>query len=278
MTGHAVLLLALTISAQAAAAGDVDRLDAEAKQLWEEKRHEAALAKFELAYTLDPSPYFLAQRGLVEEKLERWVASEEHLAAALKSQHPKIEPFRSILETKLLQVRSRIGDLVIEGEPAGAEVWVGGIWRGVLPLRTSLRVAAGRAEVQVNAPGYAHKAQTVVVPAAQRARVDIRLEKLPITELPGLGPEPTAAAPFLSRWVGVGSMVAGTAALATGAWWFLRDTTCPRPNPNYTCLGTGKPPAPGVALLLGGAVMVGGGIWLTVSGRGATQLGLAGRF
>src|SRR5438445_68534 len=91
MLGLALALLAPGI-AIAQAAGSGDALLREGVELRRQGRDEDALEAFRRAYERDHSAVALAQMGLAEQAVGRWLASEEHVRGALgMTDHPWIQ-------------------------------------------------------------------------------------------------------------------------------------------------------------------------------------------
>jgi len=116
-------------------------------------RDAQALEAFERAYRMAADAPTLAQIALAEQALRRWVAAEAHMVEALGSNAPWIVRNRATLEQSLADIRQHLGSLMVEGEPAGAEVRVRGAVAGTIPLRSALRVESGVASLEVRAPG-----------------------------------------------------------------------------------------------------------------------------
>lgn len=244
---------------------------------------ERALAEFRKAHTVSPSARSLAQMGLAEQALKRWVDAEQHLAEALDDPNPWVQKNRSALESSLETVRDHVGELMVQG-PTGARVTVNGRDAGVVPLRGPVRVSAGEASLVVTAPGHREFSRWVTV----RGRGS---ETIVVTLTPVAAPAPAAAAPPLSqpssptrdteRWTGrqlagAGLLVAGVAGVAIGATLFILDgnQSC-TPRPGLSCEGERASKAP--ALILGGAgVAAGVAGWVLIRDRRTgTQVGVS---
>jgi hypothetical protein len=138
-----------------------------------------ALAHFQKAYQLLQTPRTEAQLGLCEQASGYPVEAEKHLSEALESpEHPFIAKNRSLLEQDLALARTQIGDVIVEGGPPGATVFVNGAAAGTLPLAAPIRVAAGKAGIEVRAAGYITSTQPVHVFAGQQQRLAINLKKV----------------------------------------------------------------------------------------------------
>ena len=141
-----------------------------------DKRDAEALELFEKANALSPSPRAMAQIGLAEQALGRWVAAEQHLSAALASKDdPWIRKFSAALEDGLRVVRSHLASLQVEVNVTGAEVWVNGVVVATTPMREPVRVPAATAVIAVRAPGHVSAEVRRNIEAGQLIRETITL-------------------------------------------------------------------------------------------------------
>jgi hypothetical protein len=154
------------------------------------KRNAAeALRLFERADSLKSSPKTIAQRGVAEQWLQRWAASEQHLSSALaRSDDPWVAKNQAVIEKARTMVRSHLGELVITGSPSGAQIWVQEPRQnprvlGALPLPGPVWVAPGELGLQINAPGYQPGRQITTVEPGKRQVVNVTLDKLKLIEL-----------------------------------------------------------------------------------------------
>jgi hypothetical protein len=196
-TGAVAGFIALVVGLEECRADpvEVEEQIAKGNELRRQGHDQQALPFFQKAYQLLQTPRTEAQLGLCEEASGYPVEAEKHLSEALESpEHPFIAKNRSILEQDLAFVRTQIGDVIVEGGPSGATVFVNGAATGTLPLAAPIRVAAGKTGIEVRAPGYVTAKQPVHVSAGQQQRLTITLEKV-------------AAAP---AGVGAGSTTPGT--------------------------------------------------------------------
>lgn len=141
----------------------------------------AALAEYETAYRLFPTPRGAAQLGLCNHALGRWIESQRYISEALRAKKdPWVIKNREILSQSLEAVKTRIGFVALQGDPAGASVKVNGAVVGQLPLSAPIRVVAGDVEVSVRAPGYRSWQSTVAVKGGESSELFVTLEKEPI--------------------------------------------------------------------------------------------------
>jgi hypothetical protein len=182
--------------AKAADTAEVEALIRQGVDLRQQGRDERALPFFQKAYDLAPTPRTAGQLGLAEMATGYWLDAEQHLAMALESpDHPWVAKNKQALEDALKQVRTNIGDLVIEGGPPGATVTVDKKAVGALPLPGPVRVAKGKVNVEVSAPGYATATSSVHVPGAGQQRLVVTLEKVAAATGPGPAPPTPQANP-----------------------------------------------------------------------------------
>jgi hypothetical protein len=160
-------------------AAEVEALIAKGNELRRAGTPGPALPYFQKAYQLARTPRTAGQLGLAELAAGYPVEAAEHLAAALESpKDPSIVKYRQMLADALATARSQIGELAIQGSPAGAEVEVNGRVVGVLPLSSPVKLAARNTEIVVRAPGYSERRQLVPIAGGQRHDLAVNLEKV----------------------------------------------------------------------------------------------------
>src|SRR5215471_13322906 len=122
-------------------------------QLRERGDDEAALEAFRKAHELLPDARSLAQMGLAEQALGRWIDARGHLREALiQERDPWITRRRDVLERAVRAIDDHLGELDVLGGVPGAEVKVNGHAVGALPLARPLVVPAGTVTLEVSAP------------------------------------------------------------------------------------------------------------------------------
>lgn len=143
---------------------DADALIAQGVTLRTQQRDAEALALFERANAMTPSPRALAQIALAEQALNRWVAAERHLREALASaSDPWIARNAPALRSALGVIDSHLGRLEVRTNVPGAELWVSAVREGTLPLTAPLRVPVGSLPIEVRAAGYQPATRTVTI-------------------------------------------------------------------------------------------------------------------
>lgn len=180
-TTIALVLAGATVHAQST---DPEVLLREGVALRRAHRDGEALARFEAAYRVLHSPRALAQVGLAEQALGRWVEAESHVSEALAvSDDPWIATNSPALRAALGVIGQHLGGLWVEGVE-GAEVFVDGQRVATLPMATPLRRIAGSVVIEVRAAGHESVRRPLVVPPGGEAREIIRMARAPSPELP----------------------------------------------------------------------------------------------
>jgi hypothetical protein len=258
-----MLQVVFTLLALAAPASEADRLIDRGVDLREEGKDLEALELFQRAYEMNKSPRAMAQIGLAQQALGRWVDAEASLAKAIaESKHPWIKTRRAALESALAKVRERVGRVEILGT-AGAQVAIDGRVAGTLPLTQPVSVVAGTIAVEVSGEGYLPVTRTVVVPAGGLARETIELVKKPAdppkvaVEQPPPGPKTSTSDPPkadvetvapVDRGGGgslttVAFITGGAAVAAAGVgttFLFVRNSHVSKYNDDNVCLAGGR--------------------------------------
>jgi hypothetical protein len=187
-----------------------------------------ALPLMQKAYNLAHTARTAAQLGLVEIALGYWLQAERHLAESLTStRDPWIHKNRAELERALAGVRASIGEVDIQGAPAGAEVFVNGQLVGSLPLSKPPRVGDGPVHVEVKAVGFKTSIHDLTMTRGRRQALTVKLEPVastyrpsqipsprPIATEPADRPEPGSALRLTSYVMAAAAVAAGGFAVA----------------------------------------------------------------
>jgi hypothetical protein len=236
LRGIVAVLIVLAIVWQAtpahADAAEVEALIAKGNELRRAGKPGPALPYFQKAYELAHTPRTTGQLGLAELAAGYPVEAADHLATALESPNdPSIGKYRQMLADALTMARGQIGELAVQGSPAGAEVLVDGRSVGALPLPSTIKVPAHNTEVIVRAPGYAERRQFVPIAGGHRHEVAIdlpRIEQAP--ELPPVvmvspspapspsPPRPTSASAVAEEHAADATTGGDGSGLRTAAW------------------------------------------------------------
>jgi hypothetical protein len=197
----AFVLSGLGVPAQSFADPTDATLAAEGLELRRAGRDAEALAVFERALAIDGSPRTRAQVALAEQALGLWVEAERDLFNALShADDPWFSQHEAALQAALETIRSHLATLEVESNVDGAELWLNGAKRGVLPLPSPLRVVAGVLALEVRAAGFETEARSLDVAPKTESRLVVDLSKTPDeprTQAPG-APAPPVSPPARS--------------------------------------------------------------------------------
>jgi hypothetical protein len=204
-TPAAVLATVLALWPAVAAAEDAEALVEQGIELREAHREEEALAKFERAHALAPTPRTRAQIALAKQALGRWAAAEADLVVALAATGDAwIAKHRAALEGALATIRTHLGDLVLSGGADGAEVVIDGVRVGTLPLG-ALRLEVGTHALEVTRRGFYSVSKPVMIQSEVPARVALDMR----SHAAGEGDEVPAKPPASPARSSLGYVVAG---------------------------------------------------------------------
>jgi len=172
-TAAASILASLVVLAVASAAiaADADELIREGVALRRQKNDVDALKKFQQAFDAEHSPRALAQMGLAEQALGRWVPAYEHLTQALQGKNDAwISRNRATINAALSGVSEHVGQIEILGAATGAELRINGVRLGTLPLKGPVTMTTGTVTLDLSAPGFIPVQRLAVVRAGQISR------------------------------------------------------------------------------------------------------------
>jgi hypothetical protein len=189
-----VALVAALLSAPTSAlAQDADALIKQGVELRRAGKDQAALEQFRRAYDLAPTPRALAQMGLAEQALGRWIDGDAHLGKALQSaQDPWIAKYLETLERSRAEIDKHLGSLSLSGGPEGAEVRLDGQLVGALPLRQTLRLPVGSFTLDVSASGHVLLTRAVGIAPGSTTHEDL---SAPAAGVGGASPSLAPASP-----------------------------------------------------------------------------------
>jgi hypothetical protein len=239
------VLIALSVAAVARSAiaagesGEAEALIRQGVQLRIQGKPERALPFFEKAYQTSRTPRTAAQLGLVELDLGYYVEAERYLAEGLAApDHPWIAKNQATLKRQLATAKANIGEVVVSGTPAGAEVWLNGNLAGRIPLAAPIRLAKGRVDIQLRAPGYEPAEDSANIVGGKREQRSYALSPTPVaagqTTTPVGGTPPAGTATAISLAPGA------VPSVGAGAWSSPATTpsatiaTAPAPTANGT--------------------------------------------
>ncbi len=149
-----------------------------------------ALAEFQQAYALVPTPRAQVQMALALQALGDWLGAERGLEEGLKTAaDPWIAQYRSAIEGALATVRAHLGRLFVDVNVTEGELLLNGVSVHALPVSGSIRVISGDLDLEARARGYVPLHRSIHVEPGADVRETVSLELL----------TPAAAAPPASR-------------------------------------------------------------------------------
>lgn len=159
-------------SATASRAADLKK---RGDDLLDAKHYAEALAAYDAAYAIEPSPALLYNRGRALQFLgrnpEALDALEQFAAQAPRELLDRLSGLPALLE----DLRSRVGTLVIAGTVTGARVLVNDRQIGVTPIGAPVKLDAGHLRVDAFADGYFPFHREVDLPGRATVTVDLAL-------------------------------------------------------------------------------------------------------
>lgn len=113
-----------------------------------------------------------------------------------------------------LELERALATLTLTATPAGAEVFVDGVRRGVVPLAAPLELEPGRHRVEVRHPG--HHTAVREIPVDAGARIELALSLAQVSSAPAaVDSEPRDRGVSPAFWVAAGATVLTTGASVT---------------------------------------------------------------
>jgi hypothetical protein len=235
-----VLVLGAGRAARGADAAEAEALIRQGIELRQQGHDERALPLFQKAYDLVVTPRTAGQLGLAEMAVGYWLDAEQHLSLALESpDHPWVAKNLAAIKAALAQVRTNIGEIVVDGAPAGATLTVNHRAAGTFPFPGPVRVPKGTVDIEVAASGYRTMTRSLHVSGSERQQVTVSLEKAALEDA-ATAKAPPSTAPA--------TLAAGEPALA------------PQPQPETPQLSPAAAPQAGGGMSLGRKVGWGLGI------------------
>jgi hypothetical protein len=268
-----VLLVALfaLVSVDARAADSADDLINSGTSRMEAGDYAGALSLYRRANEIQPSPRGMAQVGLAEQALERWIEAEDHLSQALVARTDEwITKRRRILEQALRVVQGHLAHLLVEGGPNGAEVLVDGEVIGLLPFPRPRRVVVGKRKLEVRAVGFLPASRTVDLASGATVRERMELQPTaprPAVNLPAESSEtPRFVTPTVVdetgpwRGAGLASVALGGVSTGVGGVLIWLHGRCAEGRSKIPCNSSYGTRPVGIALVGGGLALMAGGV------------------
>lgn len=193
-----ILLAALPAIARAQPSADPDRarataLTAEGIKLYKQGDHAGALARFDQAIALVPSPRLHYDRALALIGLGRALEAAHALEAFLADTGDAPQSSVTVARQRLAELDAALGRILVEA-PIAAAVRIDGEPAGSTPA--TVRVDPGEHEVSVTTPGRAPFTRRITVARGAAERVTAELPAAVVRPAHDLAPPPPRAALF----------------------------------------------------------------------------------
>jgi tetratricopeptide (TPR) repeat protein len=178
-------------------------------EFYREGNYDAALAEFAEAQRLAPNYRLLYNIGQVQAERHDYVAAVRTLMDYLAQGGADLpEERRSQVQAELASLKTKISELTVTSNVAGAEVSVDGVQMGLLPLSAPLLVSAGSRRITLTKRGYNPVERTIVLTGEDKATIDVPLlapvVTAPIKATPrGATPPPHESSSNVGLWVSV---------------------------------------------------------------------------
>jgi hypothetical protein len=210
------------------------------------QRDAEALALFEKAQGLAPSPRGQAQIALAQQALGRWAPAERSLKAALVAvEDTWIASRRPILDRALSVIQTHLGDVELVGATVGV-VYVDGVRVEDQDALTHLRLEVGWRTIEVRAEGMYPVSRKVEVLAGETDRIEVA--QRPLLEDPAASNAARLPVPLspdtgrAQRTIGWALLGGAGLFVATGVAGLIeRDVVAGDFNSNSACTGTLPP-------------------------------------
>jgi len=206
----------------------------EGESLFRHRKYAEALAEYQQALELSPSPSLRYNIGVCQYRLDNPLESRRQLVQYLAEIPPALltEERRQEVQRYLGMIDGSLGLLEVQVAVEGAAVSVDGTVVGTAPLSAPVAVLPGDHEVSAAAEGYAPLSMPVSVQAAGRLSLQLVLTpqappepeagtevEVPVEPLP-VAPPPPSDEGISAAWFWVTTGIAGAAAVGaavTGA-------------------------------------------------------------
>lgn len=155
-----------------------------------------ALRAYDQAYALVPNPALHYNRGRTLEALERYPEAVDALEAFEREASPALRARASAVSEHIQQLKKRVAAVRFIVKPEGARIRVRDVVVGTSPLTSAVRVAAGKARIEVEADGFLSYSEPYGLPGDAETTLTITLSPTASGRAPiaSRAPDPAGAA------------------------------------------------------------------------------------
>jgi tetratricopeptide (TPR) repeat protein len=153
-----------------------DSLKAQGDAAMDALQYETAIALYQQAWERTEWPAVLYNLARANEALGRYPEALDHLERFVKQATPELQAKIPQLDALMRDLQSRITTVTVDCPVAGARIVVRGTIVGQTPLTSPLRLAAGIADIRVEADEYLPFEQQVQLPGGASFNVQATLK------------------------------------------------------------------------------------------------------
>ena len=134
-----------------------------------------ALAAYTEAYTLAKDPALLYNKGRAFQLMGRFPEALVELETFKSTAPPELLAKVPKLDALISDVRSRVANVIVKCNIAGAQVLVRDKVIGKTPIEGSVALVSGKAHIEVSAEGYFPYKKDLDLPGGQATTLDVKL-------------------------------------------------------------------------------------------------------
>jgi tetratricopeptide (TPR) repeat protein len=145
--------------------------------LYREGSFDAALAEFQRAYELAPNFRLLFNLAQVQVERHDAVAALSLFGRYLQEGGNEVDQERRTqVESDMQTLRSRVAELTVDSNVAGAQLSLDGVELGTLPHAAPVLVNSGVHQITLSKPGYQSTSRSLTIAGAQPLRLVLSLQ------------------------------------------------------------------------------------------------------
>jgi hypothetical protein len=196
---------------------------------YEERNYDGALAEFSRAQELLPNYRVLYNLAQTQVERHDYVDAIRLFGEYLDQGGAEVPAARrEATERERENLLERVASIQIESDVEGAELWVDGRLRGIVPSSHTLRLNAGMANVRLEKPGYEPASRQLSIVGGDSMVLQMRLEPVAaprsIVRSPAdLAPRDTEGGTSTRAWISAGATALLAGATATCAVLATRE-------------------------------------------------------
>jgi hypothetical protein len=153
--------------------------------LYQDENYEGALVEFETSFEMNANWKVHYNLGLAFQAMHMYVEAEVHFKAYLSKGMGQLDSERMAeVNDVLLDLASVIGEVEVECDVEGADVYLDGKKVATTPVEQPIRANVGKYDVEVKKSGFEDFSLTVTVPGKAKVSVNAVLVQIPVEQQP----------------------------------------------------------------------------------------------